>query len=98
MGRGAATRSGWLPTAPSIIGIDICADIASNGYPMASGDELDETIALVEGTGGKMLASVADVRDFHALKAAVDRGVEHFGRLDIVLRQCRHRDAWPFAS
>lgn len=67
-----------------IIGIDICADIASNGYPMASRDELDETVALVEAAGGKMLASVADVRDFPALKAAVDAGVEHFGRLDIV--------------
>lgn len=69
----------------SIIGVDICADIASNGYPMASGDELEETVALVEGKGGKMIASVADVRDFHALRAAVDRGVEQFGRLDIVL-------------
>ena len=68
-----------------IIGIDICADIASNGYPMASRAELDETIALVERSGGKMLGSVADVRDFHALKAALDTGVEHFGRLDIVL-------------
>jgi SDR family mycofactocin-dependent oxidoreductase len=68
-----------------IIGVDICADIASNGYPMASPAELDETIALVEAQGGKMLGSVADVRDFHALKAALDAGVEHFGRLDIVL-------------
>jgi NAD(P)-dependent dehydrogenase (short-subunit alcohol dehydrogenase family) len=32
-----------------------------------------------------MLGSVADVRDFHQIKAAVDAGVEHFGRLDIVL-------------
>ncbi|MBO0680461.1 mycofactocin-coupled SDR family oxidoreductase [Mycolicibacterium sp. S2-37] len=68
-----------------IIGVDICADIASNGYPMASRDELDETVALVEALGGKILASVADVRDFPALKAAVDAGVEHFGRLDAVL-------------
>lgn len=68
-----------------IIGVDICADIASNGYPMASPAELDETIALVEAQGGKMLGSVADVRDFHALSAALDAGVEHFGRLDIVL-------------
>jgi len=69
----------------SIIGVDICADIASNGYPMATPDELEETVALVEGKGGTMLGSVADVRDFHAVKAAVDRGVERFGRLDIVL-------------
>ncbi|OMC05350.1 3-ketoacyl-ACP reductase [Mycobacterium sp. NS-7484] len=69
----------------AIIGVDICADIASNPYPMASRDELDETVALVEAAGGKMLGTVADVRDFHALKSAVDSGVEQFGRLDIVL-------------
>ena len=32
-----------------------------------------------------MLGSVADVRDFHAVKSALDAGVEQFGRLDIVL-------------
>lgn len=69
----------------AIIGVDICADIASNPYPMAGRDELDETVALVEAAGGKMLGSVADVRDFHAVKSALDAGVEQFGRLDIVL-------------
>lgn len=69
----------------AIIGVDICADIASNPYPMASRDELDETVDLVEAAGGKMLGSVADVRDFHAVKSALDAGVEQFGRLDIVL-------------
>jgi SDR family mycofactocin-dependent oxidoreductase len=68
----------------NIIGIDICADIPANHYPMASRDELDETVELVEGGGGKIVASVADVRDFHQVKAAVDAGVAHFGRLDIV--------------
>ncbi|MCV7280359.1 mycofactocin-coupled SDR family oxidoreductase [Mycolicibacterium flavescens] len=67
-----------------IIGIDICADIPANGYPMASRAELDETIALVESVGAKMLGTVADVRDFYAVKAAVDAGVAHFDRLDIV--------------
>jgi SDR family mycofactocin-dependent oxidoreductase len=69
----------------AIIGVDICTDIDSNGYPMASREELDETVASVEARGGKMVASVADVRDFHRLKAALDVGVEQFGRLDIVL-------------
>ena len=32
-----------------------------------------------------MLGTVADVRDFEQVKAAMDAGVEHFGRLDIVL-------------
>ncbi|ORW31293.1 3-ketoacyl-ACP reductase [Mycobacterium paraense] len=69
----------------NIVGIDICADIPANGYPMASRDELDETVALVEAEGAKMLGVVADVRDFHHVKSAVDGGVEQFGRLDIVL-------------
>ncbi|UCZ62256.1 mycofactocin-coupled SDR family oxidoreductase [Mycolicibacterium phocaicum] len=67
-----------------IIAVDICADIASNGYPMASRDELSETVTLVESVGGKIVAAVADVRDFAELKSAVDAGVEQFGRLDIV--------------
>ena len=67
-----------------IIGVDICADIPSNGYPMANRVELDETVGLVEAAGGKMLGSVADVRDFAAVDAALRAGVEHFGRLDIV--------------
>lgn len=68
----------------AIIGVDICADITSNGYPMATRAELDETVTHVEAAGGKMIGSVADVRDFHQLRAALDAGVQHFGRLDIV--------------
>lgn len=67
-----------------IVAVDICADIASNGYPMASRAELDETTDLVESVGGKIVAAVADVRDFAGLKSALDTGVEQFGRLDIV--------------
>src|ERR1700712_1509362 len=69
----------------NIIGVDICADIAANHYPMANRAELDETVDLVEAQGGKMLGSIADVRDFHQVKTAVNAGVDHFGRLDIVL-------------
>ncbi|KUH95582.1 mycofactocin-coupled SDR family oxidoreductase [Mycobacterium sp. IS-3022] len=69
----------------SVIGVDICDDIPANHYAMASRDDLDETVALVEAAGGKIAASVADVRDFHQVKSAVDAGVEQFGRLDIVL-------------
>jgi NAD(P)-dependent dehydrogenase (short-subunit alcohol dehydrogenase family) len=67
-----------------IIGIDICADIPANHYPMASRDELAETVELVEREGAKIVASVADVRDFHQVKAAVVAGVALCGRLDIV--------------
>ncbi|WP_166906692.1 mycofactocin-coupled SDR family oxidoreductase [Mycobacterium sp. DL440] len=84
-GQGRSHAVALANEGAAIIGVDICADIASNPYPMASRAELDETVALVEAAGGKMIGTVADVRDFHALKAALDAGVEQFGRLDIVL-------------
>ncbi|WKG02872.1 mycofactocin-coupled SDR family oxidoreductase [Mycolicibacterium sp. HK-90] len=84
-GQGRSHAVALAGEGAAVIGVDICADIPSNGYPMATREELDETVALVEAAGGKMIAAVADVRDFHALKGALDAGVEQFGRLDIVL-------------
>lgn len=69
----------------NIIGVDICADIPANHYAMATRDDLAETVAAVEAEGAKITATVADVRDFGQVKAALDLGVEQFGRLDIVL-------------
>ena len=75
-----------------IIGVDICADIPVQPLPMASRDELDETIALVEAQGGKMLGSVADVRDFAQVNAALDCRGRALRAPRHRLRQCRYRD------
>lgn len=69
----------------NIIAVDLCTPVENAPYPMASREELDETKRLVEEAGGKIVARVADVRNFEALSAAVDEGVETFGRLDIIL-------------
>jgi SDR family mycofactocin-dependent oxidoreductase len=67
-----------------IIAVDICKDIDTCPYPLASEADLQETAQLVEKHGRKALAFQADVRDQSALDAAVAAGVEAFGRLDIV--------------
>jgi (+)-trans-carveol dehydrogenase len=69
----------------NIIAVDRCAEDEDAPYTMGTRDDLDETVRLVEEAGGKILARVADVRDFDALTAAVDEGVDLFGRLDIIL-------------
>ena len=56
-----------------VIAVDICADIASNRYALASRDDLSETARLVEKHGGRVVTRVADVRDRAALAAAVGR-------------------------
>jgi SDR family mycofactocin-dependent oxidoreductase len=68
-----------------IIGIDICADIASVTYPMASHADLEETERLVKELGRNIVVRVADVRDRDALQRAFDEGVAEVGPVDIIL-------------
>ncbi|NKQ51555.1 mycofactocin-coupled SDR family oxidoreductase [Amycolatopsis sp. K13G38] len=68
-----------------IIGIDVCKQLDNVPFPMSTPEDLAETVSLVEKEGRRMLATQADVRDFAAVKAAVDAGVEEFGRLDIAI-------------
>ena len=68
-----------------IIAVDLCAQVGSVGYPLASPDDLAETVRQVEALDRRIVASQADVRDTAGLKTAVDEGVAQLGRLDIVL-------------
>lgn len=68
-----------------IIAVDTTAKIGTVPYPLASADELAETVRLVEAAGGRIVARDADVRDSAALSSAVEAGMAEFGRLDIVV-------------
>ncbi len=68
-----------------IIAIDICGEVASAPYPMATLDDLNQTVKEVEALGRRIVASQADVRDFEGLKRSLDQGVAELGRLDIVV-------------
>ena len=67
-----------------IIAIDICEDVDGTPYKGATEADLAETVRQVEALDRRIVATKADVRDFAALKAAVDDGVAQLGRLDIV--------------
>jgi SDR family mycofactocin-dependent oxidoreductase len=69
----------------NIIAIDVCEDIASNDYPLARPEDLDETARLVEKEGRTAYTAIVDVRDRAALAAAIDTGVTELGRLDVVV-------------
>jgi (+)-trans-carveol dehydrogenase len=66
-----------------IIAVDMPAQIESVPYPMATPEDLAQTVKEVEATGRRIVATVADVRDYEALKQALDDGVAQLGRLDI---------------
>ena len=68
-----------------IVACDICDQIPSVYYDLASKEDLDETARLVEAEGGEIVTGVADVRDKSALQAVHDAGVAAFGHIDTVV-------------
>ncbi len=68
-----------------IIAFDICENIESVEYPLATRADLDETVKLVEDLDRRIVASVADVRNMAAVQQVVDAGVAQLGGIDIVL-------------
>jgi len=67
-----------------IIAIDVCGQIESVPYPMATPADLADTVKEIEALDRRIVATQADVRDFGAVKKALDEGVAQLGRLDIV--------------
>jgi SDR family mycofactocin-dependent oxidoreductase len=67
-----------------IIAVDLCAQVASVPYPMATPEDLAQTVKEVEALDRRIVATQADVRDYDAVKQALDEGVAQLGRLDIV--------------
>src|SRR6202012_4974245 len=67
-----------------IIAVDICDQIASNLYPLATLEDLDETRRLVEALDRRIVTRQADVRERAQLRSAIEDGVAELGGLDIV--------------
>lgn len=84
-GQGRAHAVRLAGQGADIIAVDLCDQIASVPYPMATPDDLAATVKLVEDTGARIVSRTADVRDRAALKSALDDGVAELGRLDIVI-------------
>lgn len=68
-----------------VVLVDLCRELETVGYPLATPQDLDETAHLVEEEGRRAWAFRADVRDFDATSAAVDGALQAAGRLDIVV-------------
>ncbi|WP_106402598.1 mycofactocin-coupled SDR family oxidoreductase [Actinocorallia populi] len=70
-----------------IIAIDLCRDLETVNYPLATPEDLKETVRLVEEKGRRITAVQADVRDAGQVRDALARGIAELGRVDIVVAQ-----------
>src|SRR5512139_1510488 len=68
-----------------IIAVDICGPVEASSADPSTSEDLAHTAELVTGLGQRVVTAEVDVRDYTALKAAVDAGVEQLGRLDIIV-------------
>jgi (+)-trans-carveol dehydrogenase len=84
-GQGRAHAVRLAQEGADIIAIDICKQIDSVQIPLSTPEDLAETADLVKGHNRRIYTAEVDTRDFDALKAAVDAGVEQLGRLDIIV-------------
>jgi SDR family mycofactocin-dependent oxidoreductase len=84
-GQGRAEAVRLASDGADVIAVDICDQIGSVPYPLATADDLAATVKLVEETGARIVARQADVRDQAGLANALQAGLDEFGRLDIVV-------------
>jgi (+)-trans-carveol dehydrogenase len=85
-GQGRAHAVRLAQEGADIIAVDICKKIDTVDLIAASTPEdLAETADLVKGHNRRIYTAEVDVRDYDALKAAVDTGVEQLGKLDIIV-------------
>jgi (+)-trans-carveol dehydrogenase len=85
-GQGRAHAVRMAQEGADIIAVDICKKIETVDLIAASTPEdLAETADLVKGHNRRIYTAEVDVRDYDALKAALDAGVEQMGRLDIIV-------------
>jgi SDR family mycofactocin-dependent oxidoreductase len=84
-GQGRSHALALAAEGAAVVVCDIAAQIDSVPFPLATKEELDETVQLVEKAGGRCLGLVTDIRDTEQVTAMVDRTIEEFGRLDILV-------------
>ena len=68
-----------------VVLVDACTDVPTVPYDQPGTEALEETRALVEKTGRRVVSHVADVRDRQALQRIVAEATDALGVVDIVI-------------
>src|ERR1700733_14184851 len=84
-GQGRAHAVRMAQEGADIIAVDICRQIDSNNYPLASPEDLEETERAVKELGRRIIARQADVRERADLRDALETGLRDLERLDVVV-------------
>lgn len=83
-GQGRSHAVAYAEHGADVVITDICEDLETSDYPLATKDDLQTTAELIEEEGQDVLPIKMDVRDDDQVKAAVEEAIEEFGKIDIL--------------
>ncbi|MEZ5151496.1 mycofactocin-coupled SDR family oxidoreductase [Rhodococcus zopfii] len=84
-GQGRSHAVAFAERGADIVICDRCENSDAVFYPLATDDDLAETVRLIEATGRRVIAEKLDTADRGALDALVARATDEFGRIDIAV-------------
>ncbi len=84
-GQGRSHAQALAEAGADVVLTDVCRDIGSVPYPLATEDELTETARLVEKSGRRAVVVTADVRRRDDMERVIATALEELGGLDIVV-------------
>ena len=84
-GQGRSHAIAFAREGADVAVLDICSQIDTVQYEMASPTDLKETVSQVEALGRRAIAIEADVRDYDAVTSAIGRTVTELGAIDVVV-------------
>jgi len=84
-GQGRSHAVAFAERGADVVICDRCDNSDAVFYPLATDDDLAETVRLVEATGRRVIAEKLDTADRGALDKLVARATDEFGRVDIAV-------------
>jgi SDR family mycofactocin-dependent oxidoreductase len=94
-GQGRSHALALASAGVSVVAVDCCRQIPSVPYPLATADELADTVTQAKEAGGACIGLTADVRLLTDLDDAVAQGMSAFGRLDVVIANAGVAQGFP---
>ncbi|GAA4490245.1 mycofactocin-coupled SDR family oxidoreductase [Rhodococcus olei] len=97
-GQGRAHAVAFAERGADVVICDRCEDSDVVFYPLATEEDLAETVRLVEATGRRCIAVKANTADRPAMDALVAQAESEFGRVDIAVANAGVSVAAPIQS
>lgn len=84
-GQGRAHAVASARQGADVVLLDVASQIETAFYPLASKEDLDETVRLVRAEGREAVGLVGDVRSQQDVDAAVGTAIREFGKVDALI-------------